>query len=69
MSLTAKLISAFVFATQTVQFFFLNLKFQACSHPICAYTVGFVSDLLGNHIVGFLTTGLILQNRDFYEAY
>ena len=39
---TAKLISAFVFATRIVQFlFYLNLKFQASSHllwlcrPVC----------------------------------
>ena len=32
-AVTAKLISAFVFATRIVQFlFFLNLKFQASSH-------------------------------------
>ena len=37
--LTAKLISAFVFATRIVQFlFFLNPKFQASSHLLCLYS-------------------------------
>ena len=54
---TAKLISAFVFATGIVQFlFYLNKKFQASS---CACTGRFVSDLFGNHIVGFPTRRLI----------
>ena len=36
--LTAKLISAFVFASRIVQFlFFLNPKFQAASHRLCLY--------------------------------
>ena len=36
---TAKLISAFVFATQIVQFlYFLNLKFQASSHLLWQYS-------------------------------
>ena len=35
---TAQLISAFVFATWTVQFlYFLNPKFQAYSHLLCLY--------------------------------
>ena len=35
-TVTAKLISAFVFATQIVQFlFFLNPKFHASSHLLC----------------------------------
>ena len=51
-AVTANLISAFVFATRIVQFFFyLNLKFQAS-------TGWFVSDLFGNHIVGFPTRWL-----------
>ena len=37
-AVTAKLISAFVFATRIVQFFFyLNLKFQASSSFLCLY--------------------------------
>ena len=52
---TAKLISAFVFATRIVQFlFYLNLKFQASSSFLC----WLVSDLFGNHIVGFPTRWL-----------
>ena len=37
---TAKLISAFVFATQIVQslYFLLNLKFQASSHLLLLYS-------------------------------
>ena len=51
LAVTAKLISAFVFATRIVQFlFYLNPKFQASS--------SFVSDLDGNHIVGFPTRRL-----------
>ena len=48
---TAKLISAFVFATRIVQFlFYLNPKFQVSSHLLWLYlcTVRFVSDLVGN---------------------
>ena len=45
---TAKLISAFVFAIRKVQFlFYLNLKFQASSHLLWLYSP-FVSDLVGN---------------------
>ena len=48
---TAKLISVFVFATRIVQLLlYLNPKFQAF---FCACTGWFVSDLFGNHIVGF----------------
>ena len=38
---SAQLISAFVFATQIVQYLFFNLKFLASSH-----LGGFVSDLV-----------------------
>ena len=52
---TAKLISAFVLATWIVQFlYFLNKKIPASSHLLCACTARFVSNLFGNHIVGFL---------------
>ena len=38
--LTAKLISAFVFATRIVQFLlFLNLNFTASSHLLCLYSL------------------------------
>ena len=51
-AVTAKLISAFVFATQIVQFlFFLNPKFTAS----CIFCARFVSDLLGNHIHGWFS--------------
>ena len=47
-AIAAKLISAFVFATQIVQtLYFLNPKFQASSH-ISDCTALFVSDLVGN---------------------
>ena len=54
---TAKLINAFVFATQIVQFlYFLNPKFPASNLTIfCDCTARFVSDLGGTQIVGFLT--------------
>ena len=39
-AVTAKLISAFVFATRIVQFlYFLNLKFQASSHLLWLYSL------------------------------
>ena len=39
-AVTAKLISAFVFATQIVQsLYFLNPKFQASSHPVWLYSM------------------------------
>ena len=38
-AITAQLISAFVFATQTVQsIYFLNPKFQVSNHPLWLYT-------------------------------
>ena len=59
----ASLISAFVFATQIVQFlYFLNPKFSASSgsrHLFFACAARFVSDLFGNHIAGFLMKRLI----------
>ena len=58
-TVTAKLISAFVFATRIVQpFFYSSPKFQASSHLLRLYTARFVSDMFGNHIVGFLMTRL-----------
>ena len=55
-AVTAKLICAFVFATRIVQFlFYLNPKFLASSSFLCCR---FVSDLFGNHIVGFPTRRL-----------
>ena len=48
-AVTAKLISAFVFATQIVQsLYFLNTKFPASSHLVWLYTAWFVWDLVGN---------------------
>ena len=54
-AVTAKLISAFVFATRIVQFLFY-FKLLVL---FCACTGRFVSDLFGNHIVGFPTRRLI----------
>ena len=55
-AVTAKLISAFVFATRIVQFlYFLNPKFPVSSHLLCLYSPVCV----GNHIVGFPTRRLI----------
>ena len=51
--------SAFVFTTRKVQFlFYLNPKFQILA-LFCDCTGRFVSDLFGNHIVGFPTRWLI----------
>ena len=48
-AVTAKLISAFVLATQILQFlFFLNPKFQASSLLLWLYRSVCVSDLVGN---------------------
>ena len=59
-AVTSKLICAFGFATGIVQLlFFLNPKFPASS-ILFSCAARFVSDLLGNHIVGFLITRLIL---------
>ena len=42
-AVTAQLISAFVFATQIVQFLYsLNLKFQGSSHLLCVHSPVFV---------------------------
>ena len=42
-AVTAKLISAFVFAKWIVQFlYFLNPKFPASSHPLCLYRLVWV---------------------------
>ena len=63
---TAKLISAFVFATRIVQFlFFLNPKFQASSLGFCDCRCRFVSDMVGNpearfsHVAAQFTNVLI----------
>ena len=62
---SAKLISAFVFTTWILQFFFLlNLKFPASS-IFCARTARFVLSLFGNNIVGFHMTLLMsLQSQN-----
>ena len=62
-SVTAKLISAFVFATQTVQFCYF-LKFPASSHLLCldsSVCVGLVKKCN----VGFLMTRLIISRLNF----
>ena len=47
-AVTAKLISAFVFATRIVQsLYFLNMKFEHLAF-LCDSTAWFVSDLVGN---------------------
>ena len=55
---TAKLISAFVFAVQSL--YYLNPKFQASSHLQWLYSQ-IVWDLVGNPKTGFLTTRLKYQ--------
>ena len=61
-TVTAKLISTFVFATQIVQFlYFLNPKFLASNHHLCLYSQ-VVPDLFADHIVGFLIMWLICIN-------
>ena len=57
-AVTAKLISAFVFATWIAQFpFFLNPNFPASSNLLCLYNLVCVGPVQ-NHIVGFLMTRL-----------
>ena len=49
-TVTAKLISTFVFTTRIVQFlFFLNLKFPASSHRLCLYSSFCVRPVLKSH--------------------
>ena len=58
------MMAAFVFATRIVQFLFqLNPKFQTCSSFLCC-TGRFLSDLVGNHIVVFLTRRLLMCRLD-----
>ena len=52
-SVSAKLISTFVFAKQIIQCLFLNLKVKASSSFFCDCTARFESDLVGTQI-GFL---------------
>ena len=67
-AVTAKLISAFVFATRIVQsLFFLNTKFQALA-IFCGCTAWFVSDLVGNPEDRFSHVVAHLVNWDkFYQ--
>ena len=59
-AVTAKLISAFVFATQIVQFlYFLNEKFRTSNSIFCDCTARFVSDQFETQIVVFLMHRLI----------
>ena len=61
-AVNAKLNSAYVFATWIIQFLsYLNPNFQASS-LFCDCAAWFVSDLFGNHIVGFLVLRLKLSN-------
>ena len=57
-AVTAQLIGAFVFTTQVVSSFFLNLNFQA-SNFILRCTDLFVSDLAEIRKTSFLTSRLI----------
>ena len=57
-AVTVKLISAFVFTTPIVQFLLYLQNFKPLA-IFCDCTVRFVSDLFGNHIVGFPTIRLI----------
>ena len=57
-SVTAKLISAFVFATQIVHFlFFLNVKFQASSSFLCLYRPVCVGSGRKQHLLVFSRDG------------
>ena len=65
-AVTAKMISAFVFATRIVQFlFFLNRKVQAL---FCACTARFVSDLVGNSNCWFshAMNHMVLQKSELH---
>ena len=57
-AVTAKLISAFVFATRIVQI----QKFQSLT-TFCDCTARFVSDLVGTQVVGFLMHRLSFECR------
>ena len=63
-AVTAKLISAFVFATRMAQFlFYLNPKFEAFCSFLCLYSLICVRPF-GNHIVGFPTRQLVYLFND-----
>ena len=72
-AVTAKLISAFVFATRKVQFlFFLNPKFQASSCLLCFYSLVCVRPVwkphcLFSHKAAEMYTYLVLMNQQFYS--
>ena len=48
-AVTAKLISAFVFASRKVQSLFSNPKIQASSHLLCSYSLVFVRPYQKSH--------------------
>ena len=52
-AVTAKLISAFVFATRMVQFLYFLWQNPQPLAIFCACNARFVSDLFGNHVVSF----------------
>ena len=54
-AVTAKLISAFVFATQIVQFLYIS--------SLCDCTARFMLDLVRTQIVGFLMQGLVYEQQ------
>ena len=57
-AMTAKLISAFVFATWIIQsLYFLNLKFQASNHILCLYSPVCVGPCRKPRIQVFLRRG------------
>ena len=67
--LTAKLISAFVFATWIVQYlYFLYPKFQASSHLQWLYSL-FLSNLVRIYNAGLLTLRLICVSRGDSNQY
>ena len=70
-AVTAKLISAFVFATRIVQslyMYLLNPKFQASMH-FCDCTARFVWDLVGNPEDGFSRNEAHIQKNILIHCY
>ena len=73
-AVTAKLISAFVFATRIVQsIYFLKPKFQACSHlqwlysPVCKGLVGNPEDWFSHNEAHFMDIRYFLHSKSTVE--
>ena len=67
-AITAKLISAFVFATRIVQFlYFINPKFPASSHLLCLYSSVYVGPVMKLHCwFSHDATKIMIKNAQYY---